>query len=449
MEIRPQAGPQEMFLSTPADIAVYGGSAGGGKTFGLLFEGMRHIGNPSFGGTIFRRQSTQIHNEGGMWDESEKLYPMLGGRGIQSKSLWKFESGAKLKFAHLEHEKTLQAYQGAQIPFIGWDELTHFSKKQFFYMLTRNRSTSGVKPYMRATCNPDPDSFVADLISWWINWDTGYAIPERSGVIRYLVKRDEDMTWAASVQELVDQGYNAKTDIKSFTFIASSIFDNKILLEKDPGYLANLNAQDRVTREQLLHGNWKIRANAGMVFRRSDFKVVDAAPSGGVRCRGWDIAATEKKTAKEDPDWTVGLRMSRVNNCYYIDHVERFRESPGSTKSKIINQSRVDGLGVRISIPQDPGSAGKIVANDFTKDLAGLDVRTSTETGDKVTRAMPLSAQVEAGNVYLIRGPWNEAFIKELESFPGPGHDDQVDAASRAFNELTGGPTSTMGKIRF
>ena len=411
MEIRPQPGPQEQFLSTSADIAIYGGSAGGGKTFALLFEALRHKDNSAYGGTIFRKQSTQIHNEGGLWDESEKLYPLVGARGIQSKSQWKFENGAKVKFAHLDGDKDLQAYQGAQIAFIGFDELTHFSKKMFFYMLTRNRSTSGIRPYMRATCNPDPDSFVASLISWWIDQETGYALKERSGIVRYFVKRDDDITWGDTREELVAMGYDAQTDIKSLTFIASSIFDNKILLEKDPGYLANLNAQDRVTREQLLKGNWKIRASAGLVFKRSDFRTVDAAPSGGQTCRGWDLAATEKKSSKDDPDWTAGVRIKKCDGNFYIEHVERFRKSPGQTKTSVINLSKSEGRGVTISIPQDPGAAGKTVANDYTKALAGLNIRTSPETGDKVVRATPLAAQVEAGNVYLVRGPWNEAFF--------------------------------------
>lgn len=109
---------------------------------------------------------------------------------------------------------------------IGFDELTHFSKHQFFYMLSRNRTDSGVAPYVRATCNPDADSWVADFIKWWITPETGYPIPERSGVIRYMVRLNDEIIWGDSKEELAAQGYDAQ-DVKSVTFIASTYQTNK------------------------------------------------------------------------------------------------------------------------------------------------------------------------------------------------------------------------------
>jgi predicted phage terminase large subunit-like protein len=91
----------------------------------------------------------------------------------------------------------------------------------------------------------------------------------------------------------------------------------------------------------------------------------------------------------------------------------------------------------RIVLPQDPGQAGKAQVEDFARELAGYDARFERETGDKVTRAQPFSAQCEAGNVALVRAPWNEAFLQSLEAFPDPGvHDDDVDAASGAFSSM-------------
>ncbi|WP_234891282.1 terminase large subunit domain-containing protein [Sinorhizobium meliloti] len=181
--IRPQPGPQTAFLVSPADIAIYGGSAGGGKTWALLMEPLRHIANPQFG-AVFRRSTVQVRNEGGLWDESEKLYPAIGASPKEHVLQWSFPSGASVSFAHLEHDKTVLNWQGSQIPLVCFDELTHFSAKQFWYMVSRNRSMSGVRPYIRATCNPDADSWVAELISWWIDQDTGLPIPERAGVLR-------------------------------------------------------------------------------------------------------------------------------------------------------------------------------------------------------------------------------------------------------------------------
>lgn len=441
MQIRPQPGPQEAFLSTPADIAVYGGAAGGGKTFALLLEPVRHLHVPKFGGVIFRRESTQIRKEGGLWDESQGLYTMLGGKSRETFLDWKFPIGAKITFGHLEQENTKYTWQGSQIPFIGWDELTHFTRGQFFYMLSRNRSMCGVRPYMRAGCNPDPDSFVAELVSWWIDPDTGYAIPERSGIIRWFIRRGDELIWAATKQQLVDDHPGTHPDeVKSFTFIASSINDNKILLERDPGYLGNLKALSLVDRERLLKGNWKIRPAAGMYFQRRYFEIVDAAPANARRVRHWDLAATDPEPDKE-PDWTVGLKLAKdEKGICYVEHVERFQGSPLKVESAIKNVAASDTRQVVISLPQDPGQAGKSQAQALVRMLAGYQVVVERETGSKVTRAGAASAQAEAGNIKVVKGSWNEAFFAELENFPQGAKDDQVDALSGAFNALSNSP---------
>ena len=174
--IRPQDGYQMMSLSSPADIVIGGAAAGVGKTFSLLLEPLKHIlTTPHFGGIIFRRTTPQITAEGGLWDASQKLYNDIEAAKAKPSYLqWDFKCGKvnnTLKFSHLEYEKNIYDYQGAEIAFIGFDELTHFTKKMFFYLLTRNRSTCGVKPYIRCTTNPDPDSWVAEFIKWWIGED--------------------------------------------------------------------------------------------------------------------------------------------------------------------------------------------------------------------------------------------------------------------------------------
>jgi predicted phage terminase large subunit-like protein len=437
-EIRPQRGPQEKFLATSADLAIYGGAAGGGKSYGLLLEPLRHIANPKFGAVIFRRQMTDVLKEGGLWDVSGELYGSLGARSNQQQHNYTFASGARIGFGHLEHEKTKYDWQGAQIALLLFDELTHFTKTQFFYMLSRNRSTSGVRPYVRATTNPDADSWVAEFISWWIDPNTGLPIPERDGVLRYFVRRGESFIWGDSAEELVkDHPDIALNEVKSVTFIASRIYDNKILLERDPGYLGNLKAQNLVDRERLLGGNWKIRPSAGLYFKRSYFEVIDAAPAGLKSIRRWDLAGTEAKEGT-DPDWTVGLKLSRDGKgTFFVEHIERFRGSPKTVETAITNIAASDGKDVTISIPQDPGQAGKAQSSYLVGQLAGYRVLSERETGDKVTRAGPASSQAEVGNIKVVRSAWNEAFFSELENFPSErGHDDQVDALAGAVNDI-------------
>lgn len=176
---------------------------------------------------------------------------------------WSFPGGVQVQMRHMQHEKNMYDWQGAQIAVIGFDELTHFTERQFWYLVGRNRSTCGVRPYVRATCNPDPDSFVASLISWYLDKD-GYPILERSGVIRYLVRLNDALLWGDSEEELVRLHGVDPRHIKTFTFIPAKLSDNKILVETDPGYEANLRSLPEVERLRLLGdpvkgGNWKVR----------------------------------------------------------------------------------------------------------------------------------------------------------------------------------------------
>ena len=281
--IKPQPGYQMIALSSKADIVIGGGAAGAGKTFSLLLDPLRYVNNKNFGAVIFRRLTTQIKAEGGLWDESNKLYAAAGARPNKTDLQWIFPSGSKIKFSHLEHEKNVTSWQGSQIPYIGFDELTHFSKQTFFYLLSRNRSNCGVKPCIRATCNPDPDSWVFDIVKWWIG-DDGFPIPERQGVVRYFVKDGDAMIWADNVEECIEKaayfidplveasGIDARHFVKSLTFIGGSVYDNKQLLGKNPEYLANLAAQDEQSKLQLLEGNWKVSLNPDDVYNYNAFK---------------------------------------------------------------------------------------------------------------------------------------------------------------------------------
>ena len=263
--ISPQPGPQSAFLSSDADIVIYGGAAGGGKTYALLMEALRNVDVPGFGAVIVRKNANQVLAQGGLWDTSRALYAGLGQMRLTPSPRWTFPSGAKISFACLEDDAAVLKWQGSQIALICFDELTHFSRAQFFYMLSRNRSTCGVRPYVRATCNPDSESWVADLIRWWIDPETGYPIPERAGVKRYMLRAGDELYWAGSAGELKARfsgSEYADVQPKSVSFIAATLSDNRILMERDPGYAANLMALPTVERERMLGGNWRIRPAA-------------------------------------------------------------------------------------------------------------------------------------------------------------------------------------------
>lgn len=462
-QIGPQPGPQTRFLSSPADVVVYGGSAGGGKTWGLLLEPLRHIHNPGFGATIFRRTYPRITAQGGMWEESAKLYPLLGARSNNTDLLWRFPGGATIRFAHLQHDDSVLDYHGSQIALLCFDELPEFTERQFWYMFSRNRSTCGVRPYVRSTCNPDADSWVATLIAWWINQETGLAIPDRSGVLRWFVRIGDDLMWGDSREEMVER-YGPKIFPKSLTFIPASVYDNRKLLERDPGYLANLMALPRVDQERLLGGNWKVKEEAGKVFNRAWFTLTPgpspvATGEGGttmtaVECRGWDFAATARKQKGDDPDFTAGVKVRRVGGLFVVRDCVADQVGPADGDTLFVNTSVQDalecrqlGIPYRIRWEQDPGQAGikesrrlvGLLLAAFSAHKLSLDAQGVPVQGDKLTRAASLASASKVGNVRLEAGGWNEPWLRHMHAIPDGPHDDIMDATATAFNALSGG----------
>ena len=438
IEIRPQP-KQEIFLRSHADIAIFGGGAGGGKTFALLLEPLYHINNPDFGAVIFRRTMPEITKEKGLLDESMRLYPLFGATFNKNDMRWTFPSGARVSFAHLQYETDLSAWRGAQIALIEFDQLETFTEQQFWYMLSRNRSTCGVKPYVRATCNPEP-GWLANLLDWWIGED-GYPVQNRGGKLRWFVRAGERIEWADDPASLVTQ----YSDIppKTLTFIPASIYDNGILMDKDSGYLANLKGLPQVDRERLLLGNWKVKPSAGKVFNRMWFSIVPVAPAGGQTCIFWDFAATEKSLAKPDPDYTAAVTFRKVGGRWYVLDCQAFRSGPSEVERAFVNLSRQmaerakgEGSMFMVRWEQEPGSASKREAARLVQLLSGLDARAVVSQGDKIARARAMSAQAEAGNISLVEGSWNEEWLNHMHGQPDLPHDDIMDASVGAFNAL-------------
>lgn len=436
IEIRPQPR-QEQFLASSADIAIFGGAAFGGKTWALEVEPLRHIGNKDFGAVVFRRSIPEITREGGLWDEAEKLYQPFNPKPNRNEHQFTFDSGARVTFAHMQHESDRFTWKSTQIPLIIFDQLETFTAPQFFYMLSRNRSTCGVRPYVRASANPEP-GWLADFLAWWIDED-GWAIPERSGVIRWMVRENDATFWGDSFEEMAER-YPSSSP-KSVTFVLSTIYDNEIGMQKNPDYLANLQALDYVDRQRLLGdrnrgGNWKIKPAAGKLFNRAWFEIVDAVPAGGRIVRFWDLAATEEQFAKGDPDFTASCKGKMIGDVTYILDATSDLLGPAEADMFMRNTAAQDGKDVAQRFEREGGASGKRDAHHIVTNLVGYDVAGVAPTNDKITRAKPLAAQALVGNVKLLRGPWNERWLKHMHGQPDLAHDDEMDAASGMENEL-------------
>lgn len=454
--IAPQPGPQTRFLASSADICIYGGAAGGGKSYALLLDALRDAALApvrGYGAVIFRRTSPQITQAGGLWETSSNIYPYAGGKPRQTPWLgWEWpKHRTTIRFGHLQHETDKFSHQGGQYPYIGFDELTHFTESQFFYLLSRNRSTSGARGRIRGTTNPDPDSWVKTFLAPWVDHSAAYLhsgrIRATSGEVLWMWRDGDAITWYRRKSELpahVDPDL-----VKSVTFIEAKLSDNPALLLADPRYLGNLMAMPAVDRERLLGGPlaWEIRAE-GNLFKSHWFHVLPARPTDGYEwVRYWDQAATEPSEQNKDPDYTVGtlLGYNRDTGRYCVADVVRLRAGPHGVDEAIRNTASRDGKSVAQVSEQEPGASGKSDANAFTRLLPGYVVDTVRATGDKVTRAKPFSSQAEAGNVDVVDGPWLNDWLNELAAFPNPRvHDDQVDSASGAASWIVDNPQASI-----
>lgn len=348
----------------PADILFYGGGAGGGKTWTLLLEPIYHKAVHGFMAVMFRRTMPNITNAGSMWDQSTKLYPHAEAKSNASVHHWTFPSGARVEFASLQHEKSVLDWKSSEIALIGFDQIEEFTEGQFWYMISRNRSTCGVAPYVRCTVNPVPEDdaiggWVHTLIQWWLDKDTGLPIKERDGIVRWFFRLNEEIRWYDSKQEAVTDaikhGFPPDKAVilpKSLSFIAARLEDNKKLMEVDPGYYANLMSMPLVERERLYGGNWNIRPTAGKVFNRAWFTIVPTAPIDTQWVRYWDKAGSEDSGA-----YSAGVKMgySPTTKGYYVGHVAR-GQWEALARERVIRQcAEMDGTGVTVYVEQEPG----------------------------------------------------------------------------------------------
>lgn len=169
----------------------------------------------------------------------------------------------------------------------------------------------------------------------------------------------------------------------------------------------------------------------GAFFKVAKMEIVDAIPAGLRLCRGWDLAASVdgKRTAG------VKIGISAEGEIFVVD-VKKGQWLPDERDSQIRQCAALDGTGVTIRLPQDPGQAGVDQAQRMGRMLSGYVVRIERVTGSKEVRAGGFAAQVNVGNVRLLRGDWNKDFIEELRQFPQGKFSDQVDASADAYTEI-------------
>ena len=398
---------QQAFLLLMCEEAFYGGAAGGGKSIALLAAALQFVDHSNYDAILMRDTYANLSKPNALMDVSFKWLYNTDAHWDGEKKRWKFPSNATLSFGYLDGPNDHFNYQGPEYQFVGIDEITNIRENQARYMFSRLRKNDGspIPIRFRAASNPPA---------------------------REQVERGE---WVKS--RYVDPYLRDKDII----FIPAWSNDNPHL-DQD-AYAKSLSKLDPITRKQLEEGDWDVNAK-GEMFERHWFQIVDVMPANTLETvRYWDLAATEldpkkHKTEGQHPAFTAGCKMSKTKDgLYYIQSIVRAQHKPKSVEALVRQTADLDGKRIPIWMEQEPGSSGVNTIDHYRRMiLPEFNFREDKVSGSKVERAMPLASQADAGNVFLVKGEWNEPFLKEIELFPIGKFKDQVDVASGAFDKL-------------
>lgn len=492
----PQSGPQIAFATTEADIAIIGGSPGGGKTVVCLYEGAKlalldHVRRSR--ATYFRRTEVALVRGGSVWDRAQQMLPAFGGTvRLEEKSITfeastaQIEDQHRLDFRHLHLLGSERSYDGSEQDLVVFEELQEFAAQQFWYMVSRMRSRTGVRPRMRGSCNPEPDSWLAELLfsGGYVSEIDGYAIPEMSGVVRWIVRDEQtdDLLWYDSHELALAAHPDLEArDLISFTFILSRLSDNPKLGESDPGYRGRLRVQLRKDRVRLIGegdlnrgGCWLTTDVAGDFFAADAIKVARMPPSPVTRwVRGWDFGSSEPSAHEPNPDWTEGAKVGLCEGGeLWIDDLKSVQLGPIATTDIVREVGYRDGPLVEVGIFQDTGAAGKRDAatlkaeledDRLTVHVVHSDRRLGDEKGDayvarskkktksstaKQALARPWALLASQGRVFMREGEWNKKLRAQAHRFPNAAKDDVIDAISCAVQVLDIGSYSMISAMK-
>ena len=229
----PNEGPQTDFLAAPEKDVLYGGAAGGGKSFAMLIDPLRNCHLKGHRALILRRSMPELRE---LIDKSRELYPRAfpGTKFREVEKIWNFPSGAKIEFGFLEKDADVYRYQGQAYSWIGFDEITHLPTEfGWNYLASRLRTTDPkIKTYLRCTANP------GGVGAHWVRK-------------RYLEPSEPNKSFTG------EDGLTRK-------FIPARLLDNPYLAQ-DGEYERMLLSLPPIQRKQLLEGNWEVNEGAAFV----------------------------------------------------------------------------------------------------------------------------------------------------------------------------------------
>jgi len=394
--------PQIAFLAMPHREVLYGGAVGSGKSFAMFMAALQYADHPGYHALIVRKNYPMLVQPNGLLFLAKELLTPQGVSWSSAEMRFTFPSGATLTFRHFEDASAEANFQGSEYHFIGIDEATDFTEDQVMLLTARLRQGLADK------------------------------IPLRLRLTAYPYGPGKEWVYRRYVLEGKQNGR---------PFIRARLEDNPYLDVE--GYKETLRGLGEIRFRQLM-GDWTIREE-GTRFKPAwfdDHYIEEGElPPRLSLCRAWDLAGTEG-----GGDYTAGALLGRSKEgLWYLLDVRRAQHSSLGVERLIEHAAEEDRAWARargdeeptIVMEQEPGSSGKTVVDYYRRHvLAAYTIKGVTASGSKDSRAKPLSARAEAGDVYLVRGTWVGAFLDEIAGFPTGAHDDQVDAISMAFNFL-------------
>ena len=444
----PVSERQSMYMFSEADVTLFGGAAGSGKSEIGVIDFLKYTDIPNFIGVMTRRTTPQLTGPGGLLTKAKRTFAQAYGpdeftwRAKDGKFVF-HKSGAEIYLKHFENDDSDVNWQGAEANLYYVDEGTQYTQHQIQYIMSRMRNPAcpQVKPHLKISCNPSADHFLRKWVEPYLHED---GTPDRSkdGMLRYFTFSDGDFIWADSPEELVSTYGVDFDDVLSFTFISANVNDNPIVQEINPKYVAWLKGLKGVERARLLDGNWLVRESSSGYIKREWMQSQSLLNIDVISyCRAWDIAGSLPSDLLPNPDWTCGVLLAKTKDeRYIVIDVVRFRARFGEVMQRMLQIAKEDPDGTQIIIPQEPGQAGKAAGQMMIKDFLGegFYARMRPSNKSKVVRFQPFAAAAQAGLVDYLEAPWNDTYFEELERFDGSRSvkDDQVDATSDAFITL-------------
>ena len=429
----PTPKQQAAFWLEPVQEVLYGGAAGGAKSWWLLGEALRHVDTPGYSAILFRNTLPDLRQEPNGLIPTLRRWLEPHGDQVQwtaQTHTWHFPSGATISFGYLQDQQgeRFRRYAGPSWHMIGIDQAEQFRPDHYRFLFSRMRSELGFRHPVRFRATANPGGPAHDFL-----------------VERFNLLGEGPNPMACTECGRVAAGHTTEHPFRSRAFMPALLDDNPYL---DPGYEAALAELPPVEHRRLRYGDWRI-TTGGVLFKTERLLAANEPAAGATLVRAWDLAATEEGEG-HDPDYSVGALMARLGTMEWVADIRRDRLAPDGIDALMLTTALEDGPTVPVLVEQESRSAGRREVAGIRRRLQaavpGIRVIGVPAEGNKLQRAGQLARWVNGGNdaagnqlaVALCGGEWVPSLVSELRAFKGDnkGHDDQVDALAMAHNWL-------------